>query len=112
MLASVTPATPRWIVFLALMPIGLGLLVSWRLWWAGMACVMYGTVGLAIDLSTLVHLVHMAGEETDELWPLLNGLVSGTLNFLLILVGGRSFLRMALEQQPPGSLPPNPSSPA
>jgi hypothetical protein len=109
MLTSVTLAGPPWIAFLVLVPMGLGLLVWWRLWWAGMACVMYGTVGLAIDLSTLVHMV---GEEVHGLWPLLNSLVSGTLNCLLIPVGGRSFLGMALGQRPPGSPPPNPVSPS
>lgn len=109
MLTAVTPASPPWIAFLVLMPIGLGLLVWWRVWWAGMACVMYGTVGLAIDLSTLVHILR---EGTDGLGPLLNSLVSGTWNFLLILLGGRSFVGMALERRPPGSPPPNPVSPS
>lgn len=108
MLASITPSGAWWAGFLVFLPLGLGLLVWLRLQWAAMACVLYGTVGLAIDLSTLVHILT---KDPDGSTPLFVSLVSGTLNFLLILVGGRSFLEPALERQPQESRPPNRRSP-
>jgi hypothetical protein len=67
------------------MPFGLGLLVWRGFRWAAMVCVMYGTVGLAMDVATLVQILSNDPEVTLSL---LNSLVSGCLNFLLILFGG------------------------
>jgi uncharacterized protein involved in response to NO len=86
---STSPTGTWWISFLALMPFGLGLLVWRGFRWAAMVCVMYGTVGLAMDVATLVQILSNDPEVTLSL---LNSLVSGCLNFLLILFGGRSFL--------------------
>ncbi len=77
------------ICFFALVPFGLGLLVWRGFRWAVMVCVMYGTVGLAMDVATIVQIL---SKDPDSMLPLLNSLVSGFLNFLLILFGGRSFL--------------------
>ncbi len=105
LIASAAPTGAWWIVFLMLMPAGLGTLVWLRFRWAAMACVMYGTVGLALDLSTVVVVLT---KDADGLWSLLTNLVSGGLNFLLILIGGRSFLGGVVAQPPPESRPPNP----
>lgn len=105
LIASAAPTGAWWIVFLMLMPAGLGTLVWLRFRWAAMACVMYGTVGLALDLSTVVVVLT---KDADGLWSLLTNLVSGGLNFLLILIGGRSFLGGVVVQPPPESRPPNP----
>jgi hypothetical protein len=86
---STAPTGTWWIAFLALMPFGLGLLVWRGFRWAAMACVMYGTVGLAMDLATTIQILTKDPEVTLSL---LNSLVSGFLSFLLILFGGRSFL--------------------
>lgn len=109
MLASTTPTGAWWIVFLVLMPVGLGTLVWSGFRWAAMACVMYGTVGLALDLSTMVHVLT---KDAGGSWALLTALVSGGLNFLLILAGGRSFLEGIVTQQPQESRPPNPPAPS
>jgi uncharacterized protein involved in response to NO len=85
-----TSPTGAWrIGFFALLPFGLGLLVWRGFRWAVMACVMYGTVGLAMDIATMVQILT---KDPDIMPTLLSSLVSGFLNFLLILFGGRSFL--------------------
>lgn len=87
--SSTAPEETWWIGFLALMPFGLGLLVWRGFRWAAMACVMYGTVGMAMDVATTVQILT---KDPEVMLSLLNSLVSGFLNFLLILFGGRSFL--------------------
>ncbi len=97
-----------WIIFLILLPLGLigPVWMAWR--WSAMACVVYGTIGLALDLATLVSIApHLDGEMSTAA---LSGL-SGLANFLLILFGGRSFLHLQPELSPPRSRPPNPPSP-
>jgi hypothetical protein len=97
-----------WIVFLILLPLGLigPVWMDWR--WSAMACVIYGTISLALDLATLVSIApHLDGEMSTAA---LSGL-SGLANFFLILLGGRAFLHLPSELSPPGSLPPNPPSP-
>lgn len=86
---SASPTGAWWIVFFALVPFSLGLLVWCGFRWALMACVMYGTVGLAMDVATMVQIL---SKDPDVMLTLLSSLVSGFLNFLLILFGGRSFL--------------------
>jgi len=97
-----------WIVFLILIPLGLigPVWMAWR--WSAMACVVYGTIGLALDLATLVSIAPHLDEEMAT--AALSGF-SGLANFFLILFGGRSFLQLPSEVSPPGSHPPNPPSP-
>ena len=87
------------------------LLVAVRLGfrWATMASVIYGTVGLALDLSTIVQLITKDQPTVAALTA--NGL-SGVLNFLVIAFGGRAFLDVTQAPPPPGSRPPNPPFPA
>lgn len=105
------PATPGsqvlWITFLVVIPLGLAAVVALRLRWAAMACVIYGTVGLALDLATAVQIV----TKESALYPtLLSSGVSGLLNFLLIAFGGQQFLDVSPGPWPPESRPPNPPS--
>lgn len=100
---------PLWIGFLVLTPLGLAMLVWRGLWWAAMACVMYGTVGLALDLATTIQIL-TKDQETGP--SFLNNLISGCLNFLLILFGGRSFLEVTQAPTPQEPRPPNPPSPS
>jgi len=97
-----------WIVFLILIPLGLigPVWMAWR--WSAMACVVYGTIGLALDLATLVSIAPHLGEEIAT--AALSGL-SGLANFFLVLFGGRSFLHLPSKVSPPESHPPNPPSP-
>ena len=108
LMASTAPAGIWRVGFLVLMPIGLGMLVWRGFRWAAMACVMYGTVGLALDLATVVQILT---KDPDQFFPLLSSLVSGLLNFLLIVFGGRSFLDVVQASPPRESRPPSPPSP-
>ena len=98
-----------WIGFLLLTPVGLAVLIWLKLRWAAMACVMYGTVGLALDLATTVQILT---KDSDVLVPLMSSVVSGLFNFLLIVFGGRSFLDVTQAPLPRASRPPNPPSPS
>ena len=98
-----------WMVYLIGLPLTLAGLV-WMGWsWTAMACVIYGTVGLALDLATITSI--MGGKsETGTL--LLFSAMSGIVNFLLILFGGRAFLHSFQATALPVSRPPSPPSPS
>ncbi len=95
--------------FLIGMPVFLLVAVRLGYRWALMASVMYGTVGLALDLSTIVQLITKEQPTVASLTA--NGF-SGILNFLVIAFGGRAFLDVPQAPPPPGSHPPNPPFPA
>ena len=98
-----------WMVYLIAFPIALASRV-WIGWtWTAMACVIYGTVGLALDLATVTSILSGQGE-TGALF--LFSAMSGTVNFLLILFGGRAFLQSSLGAALPESRPPSPPSPS
>ena len=98
-----------WWLFLVLLPLGLAssIMMSWG--WAAMACVAYGTIGLAIDLATVVSV--LGGREGSGLTVALS-VVSGSANFALIVCGGRAFWMILQEPGPRESHPPNPPSPS
>lgn len=77
-----------WWFFLVVLPLVLAsvLLMGWA--WAAMACVVYGTIGLALDLATAVSM--LAGHERSVLTLALT-VVSGSANFAMIVFGGREF---------------------
>jgi len=98
-----------WMLYLIAFPIILAGLV-WIGWtWTAMACVIYGTVGLALDLATVTSILGGQGE-TGALF--LFSAMSGIVNFLLILFGGRAFLHSSLGVALPESRPPSPPSPS
>ena len=98
-----------WMGYLIAFPITLAGLV-WIGWtWTAMACVIYGTVGLALDLATVTSILGGQGE-TGALF--LFSVMSGTVNFLLILFGGRAFLHSFQGTALPESRPPSPPSPS
>ena len=104
-------ATARiwWGVFLVLLPLALGSAI-WTEWtWAAMACVVYSTIGLALDLATVTSILGGKGGTDALLW--LSG-ISGTLNLSLIVFGGRAFWSCLQGPRPPESPPPNPPSPS
>lgn len=79
--------------------------------WAFMAGVLYGTIGLALDISTIVQdLIHPTPQQAIVL---MSG-ITGLLNFLLILVGGRGFLYAGVGPagKPPEVPPPSPRFPS
>jgi hypothetical protein len=97
-----------WMLALIVGPLALGgaVLIGWT--WATMACVIYGTVGLALDLATVISILGGPGGTNGTL--ALSG-ISGTANFLLIVFGGRAFWSCLQGSPPPESRPPNPPSP-
>ena len=104
---ATAPAQPWWIGFLVLTPLCLALLVWRGFWWAAMGCVMYGTVGLALDLATTIQILT---KDPEAGLSFLNNLISGCLNFLLIMFGGRSFLDVTQAPTPQEPRPPSPPS--
>jgi len=98
-----------WMLYLLAFPIALAGLVRIGWSWTAMACVIYGTVGLALDLATITGILGGHGE-TDTL--LLFSAMSGIVNFLLILFGGYAFLHSFQGAALPVSRPPSPPSPS
>ncbi len=99
-----------WDGFLLGLPLILAgcLLASAR--WAFMAGVIYGTIGLALDISTIVQdLTHPSSQQAVVL--LMSGM-TGLLNFLLILVGGGGFLHDDSAGRPQAGPPPSPRFPS
>lgn len=115
--ATTTQLTPAatdtgrigWMVYLIACPAVLAGLVWFGWAWTAMACVIYGTVGLALDLATVTSILTGQGE-TGAL--LLFSVMSGIVNFLLILFGGRAFFHSSLGTALPVSRPPSPPSPS
>jgi len=98
-----------WLLYLIAFPIALTGLVRIGWTWTAMACVIYGTVGLALDLATVTSILGGQGE-TGTLF--LFSAMSGIVNFLLILFGGRAFLHSFQGTVLPESRPPSPPSPS
>lgn len=98
-----------WMLYLVVCPIALAGLV-WIGWsWTAMACVIYGTLGLALDLATVTSILGGQGEMSALFFF---SAMSGTVNFLLVLFGGRAFLHSFQGPALPESRPPNPPSPS
>ena len=96
-------------LYLLAFPLTLAGLV-WMGWaWTAMVCVIYGTVGLALDLATVTSILGGKGEiETLFIFSAMSGIV----NLLLTLFGGRAFLQSFQGTTLPVSRPPNPQSPS
>ena len=106
--AATSAGRIAWMLYLVVCPLALAGLV-WIGWtWTAMACVIYGTVGLALDLATITSI--LGGQA--EIGALFFSAMSGTANFSLILFGGRVFLHAFQETALPGSRPPSPPSPS
>ena len=97
-----------WWLFLVLLPVLLIVMVLTGKAWAAMVCVAYGTIGLALDVATVVSIV--GGPEGSDLTLWLS-IVSGSANFLLIVSAGRAFWAALEGQQPAEFRPPSPPSP-
>jgi hypothetical protein len=80
------------------LPLLLALLIVAGQRWAFMACVMYATVGLALDIATIVQ---------DR--PASPFVLSAAANCLLIILAGRAFMHEA--GTPRSTPPPNPPPP-
>ena len=91
------------------LPLTLTLLIGLQFRWAAMVCVMYATVGLAMDIATVIQIL-----KSDEEFGtgIINSGISGMLNFLLIVFGGRAVLDVDQGLMPQESRPPSPPSPS
>lgn len=102
------PAAWVWMGFLIGLPVLLTALISFYLRGAAIIIVMYATIGLALDIATLVQEIS---------WPkggaliIGAGLLSGTINFLLIVCGGQALLTGMWGEQLGAPRRPNPPSP-
>lgn len=103
------PGMPWRIGFFILMPLALAVLIWLRFRWAAMACVIYATVGLALDIATIIQMVT---KDSEVGVSLIANVISGLFNFFLIVFGGRSFLDVGPVPMPPEPRPPNPPSPS
>ncbi len=104
-----TPGMTWRIGFFILFPLALAILIWLKFRWAAMIGVMYATVGLAMDIATLVLVLK---QDSVSSGLLINNGISGFLYFLLIVFGGWSFLDVGQEPTPPESRLPNPLSPS
>lgn len=98
-----------WDGFLVGMPVALAGLLAAEQRWALMAGVMYGTIGLALDISTIVQSLTRPDDYPTAI--VMSGL-TGVLNFLLIVMGGRGSLDVMASPTPQARRPPNPPSPS
>jgi hypothetical protein len=110
-LSPAIPGAPHflWWLFLVILPLALAMAILMGWIWAPMGCVTYGTIGLALDLATVVSI--LGGHQGSD-FTLALSVVSGSANFVLIVFGGRSFWTVLQERRPRGSRPPNPPSPS
>ena len=70
-------------------PCLIGLFLVRRFRWSFMVAVGYGTIVLALDISTIVHGINQA----DPMIGIVRSLCTGVLAFLLILIGGKEVLK-------------------
>lgn len=95
--------------FFTLTPLGLSLLVWLQFRWGGAVCVFYATIGLAIDIATLVQTLSTG---IDAVISMMATIISGLFYFCLILFGWQSFLAVDQGLMPQKFRPPNPRSPS
>ncbi len=103
--ASTNAGTAWRIGFFILLPLTLTILIALQLRWAIMVCVIYATIGLALDVATIVQVLT---KDPEVGVSLVANLISGLFNFLLIVFGGRAFLDVSQKPMPLGHRPPNP----
>lgn len=99
-----------WNGFLFGIPLILAGLLAAGARWAFMAGVMYGTIGLALDIATVVQDLTRSDAQRGVLPILWTSGLTGLLNCLLILIGGRGLLDAGSSGTPRGGPPPNPPS--
>jgi hypothetical protein len=95
--------------FFILLPLALAVLIGLGLRWAVMVCVIYATVGLAMEVATIVQVLT---KDSEVGVSLVANIISGLFNFLLIVFGGRSFLGVDQGPMPLEPHPPNPPFPS
>lgn len=103
-----TPLVMDWkINFFILTPLGLALLIWFQFRWTSAVCVFYATVGLAMDVATIVQ---APTKDSEGVVSMMASGVSGLFYLCLIVFGGLSFLDVGQGPRPPESRPPSPPS--
>ena len=103
-----TPLVIDWkINFFILIPLGLALLIWFQFRWASAVCVFYATVGLAMDVATIVQ---ATAKDSEGVASMMASGVSGLFYLCLIVFGGLSFFDVGQGPRPPESRPPSPPS--
>ncbi|WP_447980188.1 hypothetical protein [Candidatus Nitrospira bockiana] len=98
-----------WLVFLFAAPFALAGLALLNVRWSLIGGVIYGTIGLALDISTIVQELSQAGDYTQRFWF---SAVTGFVNTLVIMVAGHGFLDVGPTSSLRAAPPPNPRSPS
>lgn len=106
---STKPGMSWRIGFFILLPLALAVLIGLQLRWAAMACVIYATVGLALDVATIIQVLT---KDSEVGVSLIANVVSGLFYFLLIVFGGRSLLGVGQGPMPQEPRLPNPPFPS
>ncbi len=79
-----------WNTFQFGMPLLIGAMCLTGQRWVFMTAVIYGTIGLALDIATLVQSL-IGGEDLVEFFIIIS--TTAVLNFLLIMIGGRGVIQ-------------------
>lgn len=99
--------TFSWILFLYGTPLALAGAILAHQRWAFAGGVIYATVGLALDIATIVFgITH----EQPLLSFMLGYGVSAAINLAVIVAGGHAFLSVTQAARPPATRLPNPPS--
>ena len=98
-----------WNGFLFIVPLGLALITLTGARWSFMVAVIYGTIGLALDISTIVQ--EFLRAQTLSTAVLLSA-VTGLLNAALIGIGGNGFLDVDRTSSLRAAPPPSHRSPS
>lgn len=106
---SITQGMVWKIGFFSLIPLGLSVLVWLQFRWGSAVCVFYATVGLAIDIATMIQVLSTT-TGGSAIAPMMACIVSGLFYFCLILFGWQSFLAVDQGLMPPKFRSPNPPS--
>jgi hypothetical protein len=102
------PLVMDWkISFFIFIPLGLALLIWLQYRWVSAVCVFYATVGLAMDVATIVQ---TPAKDSEGIVSVVGSGISGLFFFCLIVFGGRTFLGVSQGPTPPESHPPSPPS--
>jgi hypothetical protein len=98
-----------WNGFLFALPLVLAIITLTGARWIFMASVIYGTIGLALDISTIVQEFLRAQTVSAAVWL---SAITGLLNAALIGIGGNGLLDVERTSSLRAAPPPNRRSPS
>jgi ABC-type multidrug transport system permease subunit len=98
-----------WNGFLFVLPLILAVITLTGARWSFMVAVLYGTIGLALDISTIVQEFLRAQTVSTAVWL---SALTGLLNAALIGIGGNGFLDLDRASSLRAAPPPSRRSPS